>query len=182
MKQSGMKTYLVRYGAVPEVARFGDASDAQLERNERVVVQSPRGLELGTVLQALKPPRPGEGIEVEEPALEIVRPATSEDLQEAERLQSVCQTQYAVWMERIREWKLELELIDLEFLLDSSKLVLYVLTGRGPDSTKLALQAAAAGIVGIEVQPVSAEGLVQVAGGGGCGSGGGGCGSGGCGS
>ena len=65
---------------------------------------------------------------------------------------------------------------DLEWTLDRQKLVLYVLGGRGPDTTRLALQAAAAGLSVIEVQPVSAEGVVPLpAAGGGCGSGGCGC-------
>jgi hypothetical protein len=74
---------------------------------------------------------------------------------------------------------LNLELVDLEWIIDPRKLVLYVLNERGPDCTKLALQAAAAGLGIIEVQPIDAQGLVQLeSSGGGCGSGG--CGSGGC--
>jgi hypothetical protein len=52
---------------------------------------------------------------------------------------------------------------------------LYVLTERGPATTTLALQAAAEGLGLIEVQPVSAAGLVAVPSGGGCGTGGCGC-------
>jgi hypothetical protein len=75
------------------------------------------------------------------------------------------------WITRITEWELMLELIDLEWTLDRQKLILYVLNDRGPDCTKLALQAAAAGLGTIEVQPVTAEGLVTPpASTGGCGS------------
>ena len=68
--------------------------------------------------------------------------------------------------------------MDLEWTLDREKLILYVLTGRGPDTTKLALFAATAGYASVEVQPVSKDGLVPMpaAQGGGCGCGdGGGC-------
>jgi hypothetical protein len=62
-------------------------------------------------------------------------------------------------------------------LLDRSKLVLYVLNDRGSDCTKLAIYAAAEGLAPVEVQPVNANGLVQLEpAGGGCGTGGG-CGS-----
>ena len=44
------KTVLVRYGAIGEVAKFGDGGVAALERGERVVVQSVRGVEIGTLL------------------------------------------------------------------------------------------------------------------------------------
>ena len=86
------------------------------------------------------------------------------------------ETTYAHWRNRIAEGGLDLELIDLEWTLDRRKLVLYVLGGRGADTTKLALLAAAEGLTAIEVQPVAAEGVVPLpAAGGGCGSGGCGC-------
>ena len=46
-----------------------------------------------------------------------------------------------------------MELIDLEWTLDKSKLILYVLNDRGPEATRLGLQAAAAGLGTVEVQP-----------------------------
>jgi hypothetical protein len=68
-----------------------------------------------------------------------------------------------------------LQLVDLEWLFEPEKLVLYVLNERGPDCTKLALQAAAAGLGIIEVQPVDAQGVVRLESTGGCGTGGCGC-------
>ena len=66
---------------------------------------------------------------------------------------------------------------DLEWMLDRKKLILYVLNDRGPECTKLGLQAAAAGLGTVEVQPVGADGPLPVAslgGGCGCNNGGGG--------
>jgi cell fate regulator YaaT (PSP1 superfamily) len=163
--------FLVRYGAVPEVARFVDDGEVPPQRGESVVVETNRGLQLGTVLERLKPSR--------DPAPEsrISRRATREDLEAARQLARDCDDAFEGWCARIRQWNLNLELIDLEWTLDRQKLILYVLCERGPDSTKLALQAAAAGLGIVEVQPVSSLGLVQPEpSGGGCGSGGGGCG------
>ncbi|MFN8705965.1 MAG: hypothetical protein ACK50J_04745, partial [Planctomyces sp.] len=81
----------------------------------------------------------------------------------------------------VREWKLELELIDLEITLDE-KTVLYVLNDRNAETTRLALLAAATGRGIVIVQPVTADGVVPLGSGGGGGCGSGGCGSGGCGS
>ena len=64
---------------------------------------------------------------------------------------------------------MQLELIDIERTLDD-RLVLYVLNDRSAETTRLALLAAAGGFGVIHVQPVSAEGVVQTGGGGGCGS------------
>ena len=151
--------YLVRYGAVPEVARFRDASHATPSRGESVIVETHRGLQVGSVLEQLKPSLIAADMEID---FEIVRAATPADLQAARERTRECDESFAGWCDRIVEWDLELELVELEWTLDRQK---------------LALQAAATGFGIIEVQPVSATGLVVVEKeSGGCGTGGGGCG------
>jgi cell fate regulator YaaT (PSP1 superfamily) len=139
-----------------------------------VVVQTHRGLELGTVLERVRTPgRPPNGHDEHETDAEFVRAATDEDLAIARRLREEADASWKEWIDRIAQWKLELELLDLEWTLDRQKLILYVLAGRGPDTTKLALFAAAKGFP-VDVQPVAAEGLVTLSNGG-CGSGSCGC-------
>lgn len=176
------------------MARFDIATDAPLSRGDAVVVRTHRGVQLGTYLEELSaassPSRiphavsgdaettGGEVAEENVSSSQVLRPATPEDVEQRRSLQVSCETDFAQWVERIRRWNLKLELIDLERTLDEEKLILYVLNERGPECTKLAIQAAAAGLGIIEVQPVGLEGLLKVESGGGCGSGG--CGSGGC--
>jgi cell fate regulator YaaT (PSP1 superfamily) len=175
------KTVLVRYGAISEVSRFVNASGTELDRGANVVVQSHRGIECGLLLEDSPAERneSPDGESEPEPAdrTQILRESTDEDRRTGELLRLDCENQYSQWQKRIQDWKLRLELIDLEWTLDKSKLILYVLNDRGPESTRLALQAAAAGLGVIEVQPVGADGLVPLQRGSGCGSGG--CGSGG---
>ena len=172
--QPAATVYLVRYGAVPEVARFRDASHGKPSRGETVVVETHRGLQVGSVLERLKPSLVAADMEID---FEIVRVATPADLEASRERTRECDEAFAGWCARILQWDLQLELVDLEWTLDRQKLILYVLCERGPDSTKLALQAAATGFGIIEVQPVSATGLVSLPKeSGGCGSGGGGCG------
>lgn len=167
---------LVRYGVISEVSRFVPSGEP-IERGARVVVRTRRGLEIGTVLDTVKSRPNGHSNEEDGDSAEtILRPATDNDAATFDELRTAVPQEYAAWSARIREWNLELELIDLEWTLDREKLILYVLGGRGPDCTKLALQAAAAGFSGIEVQPVDAGGLVTIpTSDGGCGSGGCGC-------
>jgi hypothetical protein len=136
------------------------------------------------VLQNL-PPRPPTSSEEDSPAGEepaepagpsVLRVATPEDLRTDEQHRDEAQTLFSQWQRRFVDWNLQLELLDLEWTLDRAKLVIYVLGGRGPDTTRLALLAAASGQGPIEVQPVTADGLVPLErSGGGCGSGGCGC-------
>lgn len=168
-----MQTVLVRYGTIPEVARFSVDSPEPIARNTRVVVRSQRGTEIGSLLEDYKP-RPN-GTSADEPGLLILRVATPEDESTNTELRSECETEFELWQKRIADWKLDLELIDLERTLDRDKLVLYVLNQAGPDCTKLALYVAAEGLGNVEVQPVGLDGLISLPHGGGCGSGG--CGS-----
>ena len=172
VSQPASAVYLVRYGVVPEVARFRDASEASPSRGETVVVETHRGLQVGSVLERLKPSLVAADMEID---FEIVRAATPADLEAARARTRECEEEFAGWCARILQWELQLELVDLEWTLDRQKLILYVLCERGPDSTKLALQAAATGFGVIEVQPVAATGLVSLPKeSGGCGTGSGG--------
>lgn len=170
---------LVRYGAIPEVARFAIRTDAPLARGDDVVVETHRGVELGTFLEEIRPESRGGDGDGSIPQTQIVRIAVADDLAQRRDQLGECESHFARWQRRIADWRLQLELIDLEWTLDRGKLILYVLNDRGAECTKLALQAAAAGLGIIEVQPVNGGGLVAASQGGGCGSGG--CGSGGCG-
>jgi hypothetical protein len=159
---------LVRYGTVPEVAKFMIRESQVPARGERVVVRTHRGLQVGQMLDQLRSNN-------EDVDFELVRIATDDDATQAERLQSRCEAEFYEWCRRLILWNLPLELVDLERTLDDEKLILYVLSDRGPATTQLALYAAAEGLGIVEVQHVSAAGLVAVPTGGGCGSGGFGC-------
>lgn len=173
-------TLLIRYGLIPEVARFSSNGDGPYRRGERVVVTTHRGVEIGTVLETLRESAaPGDDTseEVSTAAFNTMRGATADDEIDNDRNAADCRAEFDAWRDRIVGWDLELELIDLEWTLDRGKLVLYVLNERGSDCTKLAIYAAAEGLATVDVQPVNAAGLVQMEpAGGSCGSGGG-CGS-----
>ncbi len=186
-----VRLVLVRYGSVPQVARFEwvasatvasatvasatvDGRGAGEQRGRQVVVTTDRGEELGTVLEVLT-----ESLAAgKEPSGDVLRIAAADDLRRFDENQQRALQEFGDWQRRIDEWKLQLQLIDLEWTLDQDRVILYVLNDRGAETTRLALLAAAAGLGIVHVQPVSAEGVIPAQSGG-CGSGG--CGSGGCG-
>ncbi len=172
------RTLLVRYGAIPEVARFRMNSPNLCQRNQQVVVRTHRGVEIGTMLEEVReeinPPEsngsPNGALKNDESSeFVVLRVACDDDLSQVRELRSECESQFNDWLRRISQWDLSLELIDLEWMLDRGKLILYVLNDRGSECTKLALQAAAAGLGTVEVQPVGVAGLLPVASMGGCG-------------
>ncbi|WP_437192793.1 PSP1 C-terminal domain-containing protein [Planctomicrobium sp. SH527] len=163
--------YLVRHGAIPDLVSASWQNETALSRGASVVLKTPRGEELGTVLEKYRSTsEPGQE---STPTTTVLRLAEEADLAKFRRLQSKAREEYPLWTQRITEWNLDLQLIDMEWILDESRVILYVLNERGPECTKLALQAAAAGLGVIDVQPVSSEGLVIAPAkesGGGCGN------------
>jgi len=159
---------LARYGRVPQVARFAGWGERP-ERNTCVVVSTDRGQELAIVLQTLPVhARTADG-EQATPTGELLRHASADDIELNLRGQRGAEESFPAWFARAEKWKLQLELIDIERTLDD-RLILYVLNDRSAETTRLALLAAAGGFGVIHVQPVSAEGIVQTGGGGGCGT------------
>ena len=164
-----MSVALVRYGRIPEVARFETGSVTGLDHGQMVVVETHRGVELGMFLERLTTTHPADRAErwdddeiVAGPHPHLLRVATADDLASASQLGKKASSEFTTWVQRIEEWNLDLQLIDLEWTLDEQKVILYVLSDRGPDCTKLALQAAAAGLATVDVQPVDADGLVTL--------------------
>ena len=173
---------LVRYGAIPEIARFEHDFAEPPRRNEKVVIQTRRGLELGTAIDAANQPNNGSppGDDSAENDLlpsefRVVRAAGVDDESRYTELHRDAQSTFAQWRQRIADWKINLDLIDLEWTLDKQKLVLYLLGAAGGETTKLTLRAAAAGFPAVEIQLVDANGPVTVSTGGGCSTGGCGC-------
>lgn len=151
---------LVRYGTIPQVERLTVQTSEEIPRGARVVIRTERGEELGETLQPVEGAPETSDEEVAGPLL--LRLANEQEIKQAEELMAKCDAEFPLWQQRIADWKLELELIDLERTLDDSLLILYVLNDRGPDCTKLALRVAAEGLGNVKVQPVDADGPVAV--------------------
>lgn len=171
--EAPVRVILARYGAVPQVARFG-LSDAvvrsvgdRLVRGAAVVVQTDRGPEIAQVLEVIS-----DGVLPEQKPVtgDVLRMASPADQEAHDDHRAAAQNAFFDWEQRLRDWQLQLQLIDIEWTLDREQIILYVLNGQNAETTRLALLAAAAGLGIIHVQPVAADGIVQSSGGG-CGSG-----------
>ena len=102
-----------------KVYRF-DQGDLEIYRGDWVVVETIRGLELGQVMYDKMPP-PDEDIEIKP----VVRKAEPDDFKSIEENRFKSAEAFRIGLEKIREHKLPMKLVDVEYTLDESKIVFY---------------------------------------------------------
>jgi PSP1 C-terminal conserved region len=194
----GSLTYLIRYGAMGHIARFGAGppSEGPFHRGQAVVIQSHRGMELGEVLIPIEDSRPANsfgGLEdpesddsgrietVGEPR--VLRAAGSEDLARAKNADALQPARFARCQRILQEGGWPWELLDVEPLLDGHTTVLHYLGPRHIEDATMLAQFRIACEFDVVFEPVASElegpESVELNEAHGCGSG---CGSGGCGS
>jgi hypothetical protein len=120
----GETTYLIRYGVMGHVGRFGARPEcsAPLERGHMVVIQTERGLELGEVLIGLEDSPPPQAA-----SQGVLRLAWPEDLVRAQRAQAARLDRFTLCQRMLQEGEWPYELIDVEPLLDLHTTVLHYL-------------------------------------------------------
>ncbi len=180
----GIYRYLIRYGALGWVGRFGSVDRIECAHGDRVVVQTSRGMEIGEILAGPVDGREDRSdLSNEQPIGEVLRQPTAEDDQQHNRSQQTASFDiFAECQQLLSDHQVTVEVIDSERLFDDETIVLYFLGDETaemqPITEELGKRWQAKVLFNPVIEPVAAPG------GGGCGSGGcgsGGCGSGGCG-
>jgi cell fate regulator YaaT (PSP1 superfamily) len=115
--------YLVSYGLRGDFGRFRPERPLVCARGARVVVQSPRGLEIGRVLREAAP---GHARFLPNTALgRLLRVCGADDERQAQALQERGTRLLARAGALAGEWGLPLEVLDAEVLLDGAHAVLH---------------------------------------------------------
>lgn len=96
---------------------FAVDTDIQVNNDDRVVVESVRGLELAIVCKCRKEDSQDE-------IKSILRVATAEDLKKAEELEHNAPKIVKITNELIRKYKLDMKLVDVTFTIDGSKVII----------------------------------------------------------
>ncbi len=101
---------------------YFDPAGNQVQKGERVIVETSRGLECGEVIIANR--------EVPEDAIikplkPVIRVATAEDIRRVEENEQKRHKALDICQERIQHHKLEMKLVDAEYTFDGSKLLFY---------------------------------------------------------
>lgn len=92
-------------------------TDLELEPNTLVVVESVRGIEIA---KTTKPTNQTEESEIKS----LIRLATDEDIKKSEELKKQEKRVVSITNELISKYKLDMKLVDVEFTLDGSKVII----------------------------------------------------------
>lgn len=99
-----------------------DAADKSYKKGDRVVVDTARGIEVGTVTFGN---RETDVSELQVPLKPILRLATADDIRKAEENREREAEAMRVCQQKIADHKLEMKLVDVEYTLDGSKILFY---------------------------------------------------------
>ncbi len=176
----GIFRYLVRYGVLGWVGRFGSVDRIECSHGDRVVVQTSRGTEIGEILAGPVDGREDQGdISSHQPIGEVLRRLTPEDDQQYNRSEQPASFDiFAESQQLLADHQVAVQVIDCERLFDDETIVLYFLgeetTEMQPIAEELGKRWQAKVLFNPVIEPVAQPGAS-----GGCGREG--CGGGGCG-
>lgn len=151
----------VRFKQAGKVYYF-DPAGFELAVNDKVVVETTRGLELGEVSIASKTV---DETEVVAPLKPVLRIATDSDLAQAEANKKKERSAFDLCIEKIRAHGLEMSLVDVEYTFDGSKIVFYFTADGRIDFRELVRDLAAALRTRIEMRQIGVRDEAKLLGG-----------------
>ncbi len=121
-----MPKYIVRYGVMRHLGVFSSARGKTFSRGAEVIARTHRGLEAGEVLcdatqeatAPLKNPRSGQ----------VLRIRTADDDNELRKLHEQQRKEFDICRERIRQFNLDMQLIDVEHLFGGERIIVFYLS------------------------------------------------------
>ncbi|MDZ4657437.1 MAG: PSP1 C-terminal domain-containing protein [Bythopirellula sp.] len=129
-----MGYHLVRYSLLGHIGRFVAADAIRYPRHARVIVRSPRGLEIGEVLATPEP-----STDLAETDGQILRRVTVEDDLLSARLEKHRHEAFAACCDLLTDAEIPAVLVDVEHLFDGQGLFFYFL-GEVPKSAEPVMQ------------------------------------------
>src|SRR5579859_6450141 len=99
-----------------------DPGDMTLSEEDRVIVETTRGIELGTVKIA---PREVPAEEMQGPLKRVLRMAESADLKQERENREKAKRALSLCMERVQTHKLPMKLLQAEYCFDGRQVTIY---------------------------------------------------------
>jgi len=111
----------VRFKRAGKVYYF-DPGEWEIKAGDSVVVETARGLEFGEVITGA---RDVPDARLVTPLRKVVRPATEQDVRNAQENEENTRNAYNICQEKIAQHKLEMKLVDVEYTFDKSRILFY---------------------------------------------------------
>lgn len=151
----------IRFRGAGKIYSF-DKAGFDVSVGQKVVVETIKGIELGTVVLGER--------EIDEETLEtplrpIVRIATEEDIAENERHKQLEKEARPIFYEKMRMCGLEMKLVEVEYFFDNSKIMFYYTSDARVDFRELVKELATAFHARIELRQIGVRNETQYFGG-----------------
>ena len=143
----------IRFRTAGKIYYF-DPADFDLDMAMHVIVETARGIEMGTVLI---PPKEVDDDKVVSPLKPVIRVATDEDEKTVERNKEKEKEAFAICKEKIIKHGLEMKLVDAEYTFDGNKLLFYFTADGRIDFRELVKDLAAVFRTRIELRQMAKE-------------------------
>ena len=151
----------IRFRTAGKIYYF-DPLDFELETAMHVIVETARGIEMGTVLI---PPKEVEDDKVIQPLKPVIRVATDEDEKIVERNREREKEAFKICKEKIIRHGLEMKLVDAEYTFDNNKLLFYFTADGRIDFRELVKDLAAVFRTRIELRQIGVRDETKMMGG-----------------
>ncbi len=156
-----IKVVGVRFRSAGKIYYF-DPAKLPMKAGDRVIVETARGVELGTVMVA---PKDVPEETVIQPLKPVIRIATAEDLKVEERNHEKEKEAFKICLEKIAKHKLEMKLVDAEYTFDNNKLLFYFTADGRIDFRELVKDLAAVFRTRIELRQIGVRDETKIMGG-----------------
>lgn len=141
---------------------YFDPKDLELKMMDRVVVETARGIEMGTVMTA---PRDLPDEKVTQPLKEVIRKATEEDEEREQKNRDKEEDAYKKCKELIAKHELDMKLVGAEYTFDNSKLLFYFTSDGRVDFRELVKDLASVFRTRIELRQIGVRDETKILGG-----------------
>ncbi len=156
-----IKVVGVRFRNAGKIYYF-DPKEFPLKNGDQVIVETARGVELGTVMIA---PRDMNENKIVQPLKAVSRIATEEDKKKAEKNRQKEKEAFTICQEKIKKHKLDMKLVDAEYTFDNNKLLFYFTADGRIDFRELVKDLAAVFRTRIELRQIGVRDETKILGG-----------------
>ena len=151
----------IRFQKAGKIYYF-DPCGLDLETGMHAIVETARGMEMGTVLI---PPKDVEDDQIIQPLKPVLRVATDEDEKTAEQNKEKEKEAFEICKEKIQKHGLEMKLINAEYTFDNNKLLFYFTAEGRIDFRELVKDLAAVFRTRIELRQIGVRDETKMMGG-----------------